>query len=141
MTGTPASRLVIVQKENAAITYPEYSFRLDASRNLSLRLGSQNSSTNASLTTYGTALSLNTLYHLVAVFDTSDNIPRIYVNGVDVAQGSVWNFTCWNSTAHVTTLFGQSAPTYKCVNNAQEVAYYDHALTATQVLNHYTLGI
>jgi len=141
MTSTPVTRETIISKEVAGSVFPEYAFYIDASMQLHFELFSQDGITNSSLTTSSTVLSINTLYHLVAVFRTSDTIPRIFINGAQDTVGSAWPFTVWNSTSDVGVGFTQGGTTMGASGDMQEYAYYDHDLSDARILAHYNAGI
>jgi hypothetical protein len=84
---------------------------------------------------HGPVVALNQWDHLVGSFDGSTQ--RFYVNGV-LAGAQTANFAPEQSTAF--ELFGSS---YKVMENGtiDEVAYYNYALGADRVENHYQTGI
>ncbi len=84
----------------------------------------------------------NQWYHLVGVCDQANGVVRLYVNGVQAAQGSITpNVGLLPSEATV-SIGSRQAGFGTSYNNQfsgylQEVAVYGYALSATQVLEHY----
>ncbi len=84
----------------------------------------------------------NQWYHLVGVCDQANGFVRLYVNGVQAAQGSITpNVGLLPSSASV-SIGSRQAGLGTAFNNQfsgfmQEVAIYGYALTPTQILAHY----
>jgi hypothetical protein len=78
----------------------------------------------------------NTTHHLVAVADGMGTA-RIYVNGVLAGSGSYTNSLSYTGAAHIGVANDGTAHTDSVID---EVALYNHALSAERVLAHYQAG-
>lgn len=140
VNGTITSNCPILGKETVG-TFAEWKLTIRSDRTLRFRMGSQASSTNSSDTDTSLALTVGEVYHCVAVFRTTDNIPRIFVNGVEEATGSTWAFTVYDGSAQVCSgVIQNGGNSYRGNVNMQEVAFYDYALTDAQIRSHYQNG-
>ena len=84
----------------------------------------------------------NQWHHLVGVCDQANGFVRLYVDGVNVAQGSITpNSGILGSTSSVSIGSRQAglgtAYNNQFVGYMEEVAIYGYALSASQVLTHY----
>lgn len=138
---TPTIRQDIMTKETVGTIWPEYTFLITDARQPLFALYSQNSPTNSITITSSTVLSLNTSYHLVFVFRTTDNIGRMFINGVQDTVGTPWPFLPWDSTSNVAVGFGDSNSSWGADADMQEFAYYDHDLSDARILAHYNAAV
>jgi lysophospholipase L1-like esterase len=93
---------------------------------------------------YGsTALNDNEWHHIVAVRDESVDRNRLYVDGVKV-DSATYNYTA-GFEAGTTTGIGYMAyngtPDYFYDGLLDEIAFYDQALSDTEIATHYTRGL
>jgi hypothetical protein len=132
----------IVSKRVGSASQEAYILYTDA-RNLIFRIIGN---TGQQLT-YGTSLSLNTWYHIVATFDgpaadtgvspSVNHAVKIYINGTFLTSRtqtatSIPNTASSFAIGHLT---GNNASGWS--GRIDEVAYYNYALTASQVSAHY----
>jgi hypothetical protein len=136
--GSIVTSFPIWTKETSGSQFPEYQFAVLSDRTVRLYLFSQNSTTNSSLTQTTTTLTVDVSYHLVGVFRTSDNTPRIFINGSEDTTGSTWAFTVWNNTSgNNIAAINNAGGTARAAATFQEVAFYDYGLSDAQILAHY----
>lgn len=77
------------------------------------------------------------VYHLVGTFDPANHVSRLYINAVkheanppNFTRNTTLDFTIGSNAVHAQGLVG----------TVQGVAFYDYALTAAQVSDHYDAG-
>ncbi|MFO1513704.1 MAG: LamG-like jellyroll fold domain-containing protein [Verrucomicrobiota bacterium] len=84
----------------------------------------------------------NQWHHLVGVCDQANGLVRLYVDGVNVAQGTITPNSGILSSASPVSIGSRQAGLGTAYNNQfvgymEEVAIYGYALSANQVLAHY----
>jgi hypothetical protein len=81
-------------------------------------------------------IAVNTWYHLVATYNATTGISTIYINGVNITNG-----TPGTVTAGLVSVIGNDTSTDWFNGVIDEVAIYNFPLTDAQVLRHYNAGI
>ncbi len=79
-----------------------------------------------------------TWYHVVVTYDAAANLTKLYVNGAMVASGQPAGYVP-NINGNF-TIGARSDGAFNYVGSVDEVAWYDHALTATAITSHYQNG-
>lgn len=89
----------------------------------------------------GTALSLNTVHHLVGTYDGTTM--RLYVDGVQVGTPATTTLALALTNTNKFTVGADTAPTTAGYfsGTIDEVVLYGQALPAANILTHYNLGI
>ena len=99
----------------------------------------KNSHLDRSLDISGGALPVTgTWYHLVITYDVAANLTKLYVNGTMVASGQPDGYVP-NIDGNF-TVGARSDGAFNYVGSVDEVAWYDHPLTATAITAHYQNG-
>lgn len=97
----------------------------------------QDSTADADLAVSGAAVTDGLVHHLVGTVDT-DKKPRLYVDGVLVATGGAVSVLTLSTPPDTMLIGGEVNARFDGI--IDEVAIYDTALTADQVLAHYGAG-
>ncbi len=89
-----------------------------------------------------TALSLGQVYHLVGTYTPGqpNGVMKLYVNGALVGTGTAEPSVVPDQDTPIHVGQGLSPLEWDVGGTIDEVAIYDHALTAEAVLNHYNAG-
>jgi hypothetical protein len=117
-------------------------FNLDTGNGGRFRFAVRNAN-NAAFNANGTIYPSNTWQHLVGVCDLPNSVLRLYVNGVQTATAAIsGGVQLGTSPISIGSRESGFSTTYNWnfVGRIDEVAIYDYALNASQVLNHYTAG-
>ncbi|MBL9167790.1 MAG: hypothetical protein JNN07_08615 [Verrucomicrobiales bacterium] len=101
------------------------------------RLYNQNGLNTSASVTGGGPLSLNTWYHVVAVYDGAEAI--LYVNGEEVGRQAVSGYVAGLAGSFVVGMRADNG--FGWNGTADEVAFYGAALTPEQISNHYANGL
>jgi hypothetical protein len=87
----------------------------------------------------GTAPVVGTWYHIVAVYNGTNNPAKLYVNGAEAASGAPTGYV--PSAGGPLYIGGRTDNNYWWNGAADEVAIYPTALSASSILTHYQSGI
>lgn len=82
-------------------------------------------------------IATGTLYHLVGTFDGTDG--KVYINGTLIATGDI-SGTMAASTEPLSIGWDAGAADHHWDGRIDEVAIYDRAISAAEVLEHYVVG-
>jgi hypothetical protein len=113
-----------------------YALQISASNSFVFALSSSGTPSSVSLTGSAT-LSAGTIYHVVGTFDGTT--ARLYVNGTQNATTSATGNVSYSGISTYGLALGATQSTTRSVFNGtlDEVAVYDHALTAGHISSHY----
>ncbi len=113
-----------------------YSLQISASNAFVFAMSSTGTPSSVSLTG-STTLSAGTIYHVVATFDGTT--ARIYVNGSQNVTTSATGNVSYSGISTYGLALGATQSTTRSVFNGtlDEVAIYDHALSAGHISSHY----
>ena len=102
-----------------------------------VRLRYQNSATGEAVVTSPASVSDGMPHHISFTWDkASDNIVRLYVDGVQVATSAAWNQTIWVGSSHRTQVYQSGTESI----GVDEAAVFLSYLTSARVSAHYNSG-
>ncbi|WP_035608936.1 LamG-like jellyroll fold domain-containing protein, partial [Haloferula sp. BvORR071] len=119
----------------------------DAATGFNFRTYNKNAATIAASITSGAGVTAGAWHHVVATWDNSASVAKIYVNGVlkttsaVIAPGGTNNRAFDPNTSMPLTLGSRSDNAFAWQGGIDEPAYYTSVLSDAQVLAHYNNGI
>lgn len=133
----PSADLALFGKFRSGFSAP-WNVQLLSTGEVRVRLRYQNSATGEVVVTSPASVSDGMPHHISFTWDkASDNIVRLYVDGVQVATSAAWNQTIWVGSSHRTQVYQSGTESI----GVDEAAVFLSYLTYARVSAHYNAGI